>query len=231
MGATPADRPPPISVAPPPAPALSAPAAVVVGAHEDVVIAEKVPLAVAAPASRHLFGLATDLGLPDGVNLGLVVRPAVWIRLNAAGGTNSASVGFRGGATAIPHWFWHFGPSLTLEAGYYRVGEVNSVLRTFFQVPAWMSDYAQQAGYAYYNLHLGLEFGRGNVTGFIHAGGSYVDGTVRMPNPVCVQTTTTPCSGGTVSPDQAQLVMRQDAKVSVYTISAKVGLIVYFGGL
>ena len=225
----PTDLPAPISVAAPPAPATYAPAAVLVGAHEDAAIAETVPLPATAPKSRHLLGLATDLGLPDGVNLGLVVRPASWIRLHAAGGTNTASVGFRGGATAIPHWFSYFGPSITLEAGYCRMGEVNGVLRTFFQVPPWMKDYAQEAGYAYYNAHLGLEFGRGNVTGFIHAGGSYVDGTVRMPNPVCVQTTGTPCSG--VSPDQPQLILGQDAKVRVYTISAKAGLIVYFGGL
>jgi hypothetical protein len=203
---------------------------VVVGGRDDVAIAQAVPLA-ATPPSRHLLGLATDLGLPDGANIGLVVRPASWIRLHAAGGTNSVSVGFRGGATAIPRWFWHIGPSITLEGGYYRVGQVNSVLRTFFRVPDWMKDYAQQAGYAYYNAHLGLEFGRGNVTGFIHAGGSYVDGTVRAPNPVCVQTSSSPCSGGTASPGQAQLVLGQDAKVRVYTISAKAGIIVFFGGL
>ncbi len=230
MGPPAADQPPPSSVAAPQAATPNPPPAVVVGGRDDVASAQTVPLA-AAPPSRHLLGLAIDLGLPDGANLGLVVRPASWIRLHAAGGTNSVSVGFRGGATAIPHWFWHIGPSITLEGGYYRVGEVNVVLRTFFQVPDWMRDYAQQAGYAYYNLHLGLEFGRGNVTGFIHAGGSYVDGTVRAPNPVCVQTSSTPCSGGTASPDQAQLVLGQDAKVRVYTLSAKAGIIVFFGGL
>jgi hypothetical protein len=203
---------------------------VVVGAHEDAAIATPVALAAAAPTSRRLFGVTTDLGLPDGVNLGLVLRPASWIRLHAAGGTNSASVGFRGGATAIPHWFWHVGPSVTLEAGFCRMGEVNDVLRTFFQVPGWMKDYAQQAGYSYYNVHLGLEFGRSNVTGFIHVGGSYVDGIVRTPNPVCVPSST-PCTGSTVSTDQAHLVLGQDAKVRVYTISAKAGLIVFFGGL
>ena len=203
----------------------------VLRAHEDAAIAETVPLPATAPTARRLFGVTTDLGLPDGANLGLVVRPASWIRLHAAGGTNSANVGFRGGLTAIPHWFGHIGPSITLEAGFCRMGDVNSVLRTFFQVPAWMKDYAQQAGYAYYNAHVGLEFGRGRITGFIHVGGSYVDGTVRTPNPVCVQTSNTPCSGGTASPNQTHLVLGEDAKVRVYTISAKAGLIVYFGGL
>jgi len=165
-----------------------------------------------------------DVGLPDGVNFGLVGRPAAWLRLHAAGGTNTASFGFRGGITAIPYWFWHFGPSLSLEAGYCEIGNVNSVLRLFFQVPAWMKDYAQQAGYSYYNAHLGLEFGRGNVTGFIHVGASYVNGTVRAPNAVTV----TQAPGSTGPP--AQVMLGQDATVQVFTISAKVGMVVFFGG-
>jgi hypothetical protein len=202
----------------------SAPAAT--DARDDAAIAERVPLESAEPPSPHLLGVATDIGLPDGANLGLVVRPTSWIRLNAAGGTNSASLGFRGGVTAIPHWFWRIGPSFTLEAGYCRVGNVNGLLRNFFQVPSWMKDYAQQAGYTYYNAHLGIEFGRRNITGFIHVGGSYIDGTVRTPNSVSVPSTTPG-----VSTDSAQLILGQDAKVRAYTISAKAGLIVYFGGL
>ena len=183
-------------------------------------------MAAPAAASPHLLGFATDVGLPDGANLSLVLRPTDWVRLHGAVGTNSASLGFRGGVTAIPHWFWQIGPSITLEAGYCRIGNVNSVLRTFFQVPAWMKDYAQEAGYMYYNAHLGIEFGRGNVTGFIHAGGSYVDGTVRTPNSVTI-----PAPAGTsVSTDPTQLILGQDAKVRVYTMSAKAGIIVYFGG-
>ena len=193
---------------------------------DDAAIGETVPLAAPAPSSSRVLGFATDVGLPDGANLGLVLRPAAWLRLHGAVGTNSASLGFRGGATAIPHWFWHFGPSLTVEAGYCRIGEVNSVLRTFFQVPPWMTDYAQQAGYVYYNAHLGIEFGRGNVTGFIHGGGSYVDGTVRTPHSVTISQP----AGTSLSTDPTRLVLGQDAKVRVYTMSAKAGIIVYFGG-
>lgn len=170
------------------------------------------------------FGLATDVGLPDGANLGLVGRPTSWLRLTAAGGTNTASLGFRGGVTVIPYWLWHIGPSFTFEAGYCQMGNVNSVLRLFFQVPSWMSGYVQQAGYSYYNAHLGIEFGRHNITGFIHLGGSYVNATVRAPNPVTVPQPT----GSTGSP--AQVLLGQDASVRAFTISAKLGLIVFFGG-
>ncbi|MGB8294004.1 MAG: hypothetical protein WCG85_01110 [Polyangia bacterium] len=210
-------------LAPPTATAPNPPAET--DARSDATIAETVTPAPAARPKPHLLGVTTDVGLPDGANLGLVLRPTSWIRLNAAGGTNSASLGFRGGVTAIPQWFWQIGPSFTLEAGYCRVGNVNGLLRSFFQVPSWMKDYAQQAGYTYYNAHLGLEFGRRNITGFIHAGGSYIDGTVRAPNPVLIT------SVGTSSTDVPHLIFGQDAKVQAYTLSAKVGLIVYFGGL
>ncbi len=210
-------------LAPPTATAPNPPAET--DARSDATIAETVTPAPTARPKPHLLGVTTDVGLPDGANLGLVLRPTSWIRLNAAGGTNSASLGFRGGVTAIPQWFWQIGPSFTLEAGYCRVGNVNGLLRSFFQVPSWMKDYAQQAGYTYYNAHLGLEFGRRNITGFIHAGGSYIDGTVRAPNPVLIT------SVGTSSTDVPHLIFGQDAKVQAYTLSAKVGLIVYFGGL
>ena len=170
----------------------------------------------------------TDVGLPDGANLALVLRPASWTRLHVAGGTNSASLGFRGGATVIPVWLWFIGPSLSVEAGFCRVGNMNSLLSSFFQVPSWMKDYAQQLGYTYYNAHLGLEFGRGSVTGFIHAGGSYIQGTVRTPDPVAIA----PVSGSNpaVTAGSAQLILGQDASVRAYSLSFKAGLIVFFGG-
>jgi hypothetical protein len=170
------------------------------------------------------------LGLPDGINLGLVVRPTSWIRAHGVGGTNTAGVGFRGGITAIPYWFWHFGPSITFEAGFCRLGDFNDALRAFFQVPSWMSGYVQQAGYTYYNAHFGLEFGRGNVTGYLHFGGSYLDVKVRTPHAVAIPPVTT-AGGSQTSGDPAQVILRQDATVTVYTLSGKAGIIVYFGGL
>jgi hypothetical protein len=214
----PVKRPAPIATAAPSPPAAP-------DARDNAAIAETVPLPTATRPSLRLLGVTTDVGLPDGANLGLVLRPSSWIRVNASGGTNSASLGFRGGLTAIPYWFWHVGPSVTLEAGYFRVGNVNGILRSFFQVPAWMRDYAQQAGYTYYNAHLGIEFGRSNITGFIHAGASYIDGSVRTPNSVTIAP-----APGTTSTDPAQFILGQDAKVTVLTFSAKAGLIVYFGG-
>jgi hypothetical protein len=192
----------------------------------DAAVAETT-ISTAAPPARRLFGLTSDVGLPDGINIGLVVRPTSWIRAHGVAGTNTASVGFRGGITAIPYWLWHFGPSATFEAGFCRLGDFNDALRTFFQVPSWMNGYVQQAGYTYYNAHFGLEFGRGNLTGYLHFGGSYLDVRVRTPHPVAIP----PVTGASSTNDPAQVILRQDAKVTVYTLSGKAGIIVYFGGL
>jgi hypothetical protein len=98
-----------------------------------------------------------------------------------------------------------------------------------------MNGYVQQAGYTYYNAHFGLEFGRGNVTGYIHFGGSYLDVKVRTPHSVTIPPVTNnggaPNSGDLPPPPPAQVILRQDATVTVYTFSGKAGIIVYFGGI
>jgi hypothetical protein len=75
-----------------------------------------------------------------------------------------------------------------------------------------------------------LEFGRGNLTGYIHFGGSYLDVKVRTPHAVAIPPVTT-AGGSQTSGDPAQVILRQDATVTVYTLSGKAGIIVYFGGL
>lgn len=170
--------------------------------------------------------MGLDAGLPEGVSLALVIRPLSQLRLHAAGGTNSASMGFRGGLTVIPYWFWWVAPSLNIEAGYCRVGDVNRAITTFFQVPGWMKEYAQQTGYRYYSAHLGLEIGKSRVTWFVHFGASYIDGIVRMPRPV-------PLTGinNVVTATTPDVVLGQDASIQVITLSGKTGLVFHFGGL
>lgn len=190
------------------------------------------PSSETAPAPRtgrslgSYFGLGLDAGLPDGANLAFSIRPLSQIRLHVAAGTNTAGAGLRGGLTVIPYWLWFVAPSLNFEAGWCRVGEVNSVITTFFQVPGWMKEYAQQAGYTYYNGHLGLEIGKSWLTWFIHVGVSYISGVVRMPRPV-------PLTGvnNVVTDTTPEVVLGQDARIQVITLSGKTGLLVHFGGL
>src|SRR5664279_1353760 len=68
---------------------------------------------------RPYLGLGTDVGMPDGLTLGLVLSPADWLRISAALGTTSLSdpelLGlYRGGLVLVP---LGWGPSFSFEAG------------------------------------------------------------------------------------------------------------------
>jgi hypothetical protein len=164
---------------------------------------------------RRVFGVASDVGMPDGVNLGLVVAPADWMRLGVSIGTNSASLDYRGGLTLIP---MGWGSSFTLEAGHCNTAATTSVIRTFFSVPSWVRSYVQQLGYTYVNAHLGFDYRYLGITLFVHGGYTYLMGTVRSPEPVVIDSST-----------NTTITIAQDGNVYAHTLSAKVGLIYMFG--
>jgi hypothetical protein len=169
-----------------------------------------------AKEGHRYLGLATDVGMPDGLNLGLVLDPADWLRLVASLGTNSASLNYRGGVSFIPVGW---GPSFTLEAGHCNTAPTTSVIRTFFTVPTWVKQYVQQLGYTYVNAHVGFDYRVGGLTLFIHGGGTYLMGTVRAPDPIVVDAST-----------NTTVKIAQDGRFSAYTLSAKAGLVYMFGG-
>ena len=169
-----------------------------------------------AKPSHHALGLGLDVGLPDGLNLGLVLSPADWLRLEAALGTNSASLAYRGGLSFIPVGW---GPSFTFEAGHCNLAATNSVIRTVFSAPGWVTPYVQQLGYTYFNAHLGFDLGLGNVTVYLHAGYTFLIGTVRSPTAVVVDSKTS-----------TTVRLAEDGTVYVQTLSAKLGLVYLFGG-
>jgi hypothetical protein len=178
-----------------------------------------VAVAAARPAGPksggRVLGLGIDLGVPDGVNLGLMLSPSDWLRLEASLGTNSASLGYRGGLSLVPVGW---GPSFTFELGHCNLAAPTDTVRTFFSVPKWVEPYVQQLGYTYFNAHLGFDLVYGRATVFIHGGYSYLMGTVRAPAPVVVDQSNT------------SVTLAEDGKVYAHTLSAKVGLIVMFGG-
>jgi hypothetical protein len=164
---------------------------------------------------RRIWGLASDLGMPDGMNLGLVLSPYDWVRLGVSAGTNSASLNYRGGLSLIP---MGWGPSFSLEAGHCNTADTTSLINTFFSVPKWVKPYFQQLGYTYFNAHVGFDYSIGNFTLFAHSGYTYLIGTVRAPNAVVVDTTTNTS------------VLVDEGKVYAHTLSGKIGLIYLFGG-
>jgi hypothetical protein len=169
-----------------------------------------------AEIGRRTLGLGFDLGMPDGVNLGLVLSPADWLRLAGSFGTNTTSLAYRGGLSLLPVGW---GPSFTFEAGHCNLAPTNSVIRTFFGVPAWVAPYVQELGYTYFNAHVGFDLVRGNVTLYLHGGYTFLMGTVRAPKSVVVDSST----GTTVT-------IAEDGKVYAQTLSAKLGLVFLFGG-
>jgi hypothetical protein len=206
-----------------PAPLQLSPALPPVTSALSIRAANAAPAAtVSAQAHRSVklehryFGLATDVGMPDGLNLGLVVSPADWMRLGASFGTNSASLNYRGGLSIIPVGW---GPSFSMEVGHCDTAPTTGVIRTFFTVPSWVKPYVQQLGYTYVNAHVGFDYRVGGFTMFIHGGYTYLMGTVRSPDTIVVDSKTS-----------TSVKIAVDGDVTAYTLSAKAGLIYMFGG-
>lgn len=107
------------------------------------------------------FGLGFSLGIPEGIALGLIIRPNIkWIHFEAAGTYNAIAPGIKGGVTLDPT-SWVIGPSLTLEAGHSFMGKVPTK--------------SAEVDITYYNLYAGLEFGsQSNFRFFLRGGPSYV---------------------------------------------------------
>jgi hypothetical protein len=198
----------------------------------DQASAQTTAVAAAAPAAPsglpQFLGVSTDLGVPDGLNFGLVVRAASWLRLNAAAGTNSASVGGRGGATFIPFTFGRFSPTATLELGHYRMAAVNSIVGAVLGVPTWLQDYLQRFGYTYYNANLGIEFGTRRFIAFIHGGLTVVHGTASNTDPIYLDSIAS--ADPAAHSNSARAALKQDASIRAVSPAAKAGIIFMFGG-
>jgi hypothetical protein len=162
-----------------------------------------------------------DVGMPDGLNVGPVVVPASWVRVGASVGSNSAGFDYRGSLSLLPVGF---GPSFDFDVGHCTVADMNSLLGTFFKVSGWVKPYVQQLGYTYFNAHLGIEYPVGRVMLFLHGGYTYLAGTVRGPSPVVVSRN----SDAAQTPNTT--VTAQVGDVRAYTLSAKLGAVLMFGG-
>ena len=121
-----------------------------------------VTLSVYCQERTKYVGMQMDIGAPDGVALGVVVKPVKVLRLNVSGTYNVLAPGVRGGMTLDPINFG-IAPTLTIEGGYAAMGKIPGVSNS------------PQVGYTYLNLHGGLEFGkRDSWRIFLHAGPSWI---------------------------------------------------------
>jgi len=113
---------------------------------------------------RHrTFGMAMDVGVPDGAGLALVVRPRFdWLRFTAAFTHNGMAPGARIGMTLDPAAF-PLGPTLTVEGGHSFAGTIPGMQGS------------PSIGYDYANIHLGLEVGnRATFRFFLRGGASWL---------------------------------------------------------
>ena len=167
-----------------------------------------------AVAQAKSLGIMVDAGLPDGANASLVFRPWSFLRLHAGGGTNMVAPGVRGGLSLVLG-----GLSATAEAGHYFSGDANGLARNLSGNMALDVPALRDFGYDYVNLSLGVEFGPSWMTFFIHGGMSRVTGTVKD-----LGTTFTEAA----KDDGTTVTFAQDPNVTIWSVSARMGLIVYF---
>ncbi|MCE9574242.1 MAG: hypothetical protein K8W52_13930 [Deltaproteobacteria bacterium] len=162
-------------------------------------------------AADHVrrFGVMTDLGVPDGGVASLVYRPVGPIRLNAGIGSNLISTGLRAGVTIVPLPWW-FSPSVSLDVGRYPEGDANMIARIALQDPTYSSAMLDRVGYDYVDAHVGFEFGRAWATFYIHGGVSRTTGLIHG-----------------LSDPQKGVTFTEDPRVTSWTPSVRVGLIVY----
>lgn len=117
---------------------------------------------IAANAQNKYVGMQFDTGIPDGMALGINIKPNVkWLHMNLSGTYNILSPGVRGGITLDPLKF-PIAPTFTLEGGHYFEGKIPSK--------------EIKISYNYFNLQPGLEFGnRDSFRVFFRGGVSWIN--------------------------------------------------------
>jgi hypothetical protein len=139
------------------------------------------PAAPKAEDKLTNYGINLDAGVPDFLALGVLWRPAYFIRVGGSATYNGAGFGARGTVTVQ---LFNFGitPTLTLEGGHYWAG---NFLRLVQQVypdlasNAQASALLQTVSYDYGNLHVGIEVGSTrHFMFFLRAGASYMQTTI-----------------------------------------------------
>lgn len=169
-----------------------------------------------AHADVPTFGVTLDAGVPDGANTALVLRPVRPLRLSVGMGYNGITRGYRAGVTYVPFNTW-FSPSLSIDVGAYPEGDANPLARMVSGDQTTDEPALKHVGYRYANAHVGFEMGKKWATFYIHAGYSHVTGRI---HDLAAEMDGSQSSSTSVS--------LSDPDITVNTVSARLGLVVYF---
>ncbi len=170
------------------------------------------------PARDHHYGVMVDAGLPDGVNTSFIYRPAPQLRLHVGGGYNLISKGFRAGATMLTNPGTVSG-SFSLEAGHYTEGDANSLAGSLTGDEQISLGVLKAVGYNYGNAHVGVEVGIRRFTFYVHLGMSFMMTEARNLNDLFAED---------AEDGEPMIEIRDDPSILFYTVSARLGAIVYF---
>jgi hypothetical protein len=180
----------------------------------SILVVVGLAISTTASASPGWLGVTVDAGVPDGASAAVVVRPLERVRLHAGASHNAISTGMRAGITLAPLRTW-LSPTLSVDVGAFPEGDANPIAQRVSGDSTFHSAMLERVGYRYANGHLGLEFGRERATFYIHAGYSYISSRLRNLD--------------AASDDGATMVtFTTDPAVDVWTVSARLGVIVYF---
>jgi hypothetical protein len=172
-------------------------------------------MAGSAEAAPGKLGVSVDVGVPDGMNGSLIVRPLNFLQLHGGLGTNLISPGIRIGAAL--HLPTVVSPALAVDAGHYFTGDANAAMQ-LVGLDNPDEPLLREVGYDYANLHVGLHVGRQRVSFFLHAGWSVVRGKLRNTNEEIMATLD----------DGLTLEVKRDPVVTIITPSARLGLAFFF---
>lgn len=160
-------------------------------------------------------GVMTDVGVPDGATVSLVYRPVSPVRVSLGASHNLVGPGVRAGITLVPVRAW-VSPTLSLSAGHFAERDANPVARMVTGDSTYSSPALERFGYDYADAHVGLAFGRRHATFYVDGGVSRVVGNVRNLAAITEPTD-----------DMASVSYTEDPAVTINTLSARVGLVIY----
>ena len=201
-----------LSGAPSPAPAPGVPGA-------SVLAPQATPGIVPGSLLPH-FGILFATGIPSGVGVSAVFRPARALRVTAGPAWNYAAWGIQGGVTLAP-WSWGITPTLGVEVGRFFDADLSRFVRNANGIPDGAKPLMQRVGYGYAAAMVGFEFGsQSGLAFFLRGGLAYFSLEARGSG-----TTTT--SGGTAGANDA-LVTLTDPRVRATLPSLQLGMQYFF---